>query len=340
MTAVFSTRRTRGPDLTTLLEVAGLDLETSPNRGTYIIFLPQNARLQNGEGTGAYDEWRWFDGDQYIVWQGVEPVQIDGSGARQLLFDLALLPNAEPQEVQHFVEYWGLMPPPSMTDPAAQAAYLKGLWASPIDGWLELASECNLILHLFALTAGNQPAGDDWLDPLYDLFYTDAPEEYIETLPIGISVRTPAWASRAHELWEEEKRTNRVSLQQRLLAAKLNSFLTGFERRTFVWDERGRRFEHSAMGVWEIVQAQLAELLSAPEAGVFICSICDKAYPLTFETVERRPRAGVRNFCSDECRSEAKRESNRQSWRRHGETWRPPGSRSLKRKRGDDGTQS
>jgi hypothetical protein len=332
MTVVFSTTRTRGPDLTILLEVAGLDLEPSLSKAHYVVFLPKQARLRDGQGSGPYDgDWRWTEGDEYIVWQGTEPVALRRAEARQMLFGLAELAGAQASEVLEFVRNWGLISAPSTTDAVDQAAYLKAFWACPVSAWSSLAEDCSLILHLFADTASNREAAEDLLEPLFDQFLSDPPDEYVKELPSGVHMKKTEWFQNVEQVWADEKRFNRLALQKRLLAGKVNDFLSGFERRQFVWENTERRFEHSAMGVWEIVQAELADLLVAPEVGVYICSMCDRVYEMELSGDGRRPRAGVRNFCSDECRAKAKRESNRQSWHRHSETWRPPGSRSKRR---------
>ena len=86
-----------------------------------------------------------------------------------------------------------------------------------------------------------------------------------------------------------------------------------------VWDSKGRRVEARARGVREIVATQLLAVFAAPELGLFLCSMCGRAFAVDPE--ERRPRRGVRRFCSDDCRREAKLESNRASWHKNKQKW-------------------
>lgn len=126
---------------------------------------------------------------------------------------------------------------------------------------------------------------------------------------------------RTERRWQNlllERDQGRGTEQQRRLLTRKISDLLGTQYGSFVWDERGRRAE----GLDEIILSHVATMFLATGVDVLVCSVCGQPFPFDESPRGRRPRFGVRRFCGDACRREAKRESNRLSWRRKEAKWR------------------
>ncbi len=143
--------------------------------------------------------------------------------------------------------------------------------------------------------------------------------------------------ARQRDYFDAERRAGRgVALQRELIVNLLGEIAMPPEHRSsdayaavpllfgFSWDDRGRRIEARATGVREIVASHLLSIFGSSQPDVFICSVCGTPFSTASAQTRRRPRAGVKRLCSDACRLAAKQESNRASWNKNKDRWRPP----------------
>jgi hypothetical protein len=314
------------------LEIAGVatDWTAATGRTNFTLYLPENPRLRDAEGSTPGDSrpWKWIDGDAFVVWDKATAYSIDAPSARILLFNLVQFAGSAPAEVLQFTAHWGI-PFALPQDFRSREKYLNEEGSLLVHEWVDFASDCDDLLRLLAVTAKSELADDELLDAFLPDFSVEPKREIADAVFGKITFAEYQAESQEHRLvkWREASSpAGRLELQHRLLESKLNRIIE-YQKPQFVWDARGRHFEWEASGIWQIALSQLQEVFAAPGVDIYICSVCDKPYEFIESPENRRPRSGVRTFCSKECRIEGKRESNRRSWRRHGSEWRPSGSR-------------
>jgi hypothetical protein len=141
---------------------------------------------------------------------------------------------------------------------------------------------------------------------------------------------------RQQDYFETERRAGRgVALQRELIVNLLGEIVMPPSDRSsdegpsvpllfgYSWDDRGRRVEARASGVREVVASHLLSIFAAAQPDIFVCSVCGTPFSTESAQAQRRPRAGVKRLCSEACRLVAKRESNRASWNKNKDRWRP-----------------
>jgi hypothetical protein len=305
------------------LELSGLPTGTRSNLTPYTLHVPQNARLNSvyeDERGNPTSPWTWIEGDDYIVWETLESFEVTPRSARILLWDLVDFAQGEREDLLTFTKHWGIIY--SLRD---TQRYEPPTTSFPIDRLEHFASECRAVLQMLAFTERGEPVDSDLAESLYSFYEDGIPTP----LPWEVSFEEQQRRSnekRANYMRERAGR-NWLDLQKRLVAEVVNGLLEQSQP-VFVWDQSGRRIVRPAAGVVEIALSQLEEIFASPHAGIYICSICDS--PFEPEN-QRQPRAGVRRFCSEECRAEGKRTTNRESWRKNGERWRPSVQRSVEK---------
>jgi hypothetical protein len=226
-----------------------------------------------------------------------------------------------------------------------------GRGAMSIDAWREMSDFANRLMTLLALTTQSEVTTLDQLEyyqawePLPDLPEFQLPDlDTVEDLnamfrQFGVEtfgqyrerVDTARQERRWQTLLQERAAGDGIRQQQRLLSNVLTDLL-GMRYMRFAWDERGPVMILEAVGIDEVVFSHIATIFLSPEVDVLVCSVCGMAFLFEDSSGERRPRYGVRRFCSDECRREGKRQSNRLSWRRNSSRWRRKSPSSSGRK--------
>jgi hypothetical protein len=280
------------------------------------------------------------DQEAYIYWTSLTPTPVDSEQTWPLLWEVARLSRASSDELIAFARKWGTPGTDWESDGfgdsfgSSDGTFSKAAMAC--DSWRDLARTIERILVLFASTVEHQLVDMTLLEavkswdmlpdkPEWDLLQAhNAKEEAAVMRRLGttsISDTITAHYQRREELrWDllldERRRGEGLEGQRRLLCTKLNNLL-GLQFATFSWDDRGRRMEREATGIAEIALSHIAALFVSAESDILICSVCGRAFPFEEREFGRRPRFGVRRFCSDTCRHEGKLESNRESWRRN-----------------------
>ena len=344
-----SVMRTANP-LKLTLEVAGLMVQPkAPNPSQPTLLRPKNLRLANGRDAHPWlaDHYDWDneeddDPEAYLAWDALEMEEVDHAKTWDALPELLRLVHATPREIEAYIHRWGM---------------LAGDWdtysygdrfgpeqaAMTVNAWRELADFTNRLMALLALTAQGELVDESALDYLqrwepephvpefelpenhrdsdfdYSTFFQERGfQSYTDYLFAASDI---AQERRWRNLLDERATGHGVEQQRRLLAQILTGLL-GVRDTRFEWDERGRHMIMEAIGLDEIVFSHVATIFLSPEIDVLVCSVCGTAFLFDESTHERRPRFGVRTFCSDACRREGKRESNRLSWRRNSDRWR------------------
>jgi GNAT superfamily N-acetyltransferase len=273
-------------------------------------------------------------GEEYFSWTGRAVVDVDPAETKACLWDYIAAVDKGPQAALRFHERWGL--------------YVDNTWRGDGSGYWSVAEfqeearRIRSVLIALVATEAGEVVGEDVLLALSRLAYDfdfarreDADEvlhrlgfkpggEY--NLPDHVTY--PLFEEIRLERWRALRRGDQgLQLQAQLITGILNAEV-GPDSGSFIWDGRGRRVERLARGVRAICWSHLAALFSAPTLDVFLCGVCGKPFEFEAGEYQRRPRRGAMRFCSTACRLEAKRESNRQSWREHGARWRPANERS------------
>ena len=282
------------------------------------------------------------EGETSLAWDGWELKE--AGPASDFLWEFVSMAGAQATDWLSFVQRWGLLGAEDEEDLGPE----EPDWRS-LDEFDE-ASE-SIVAFLVLLVATNEGellpeevlegfAGvDDILDVeerqdrlkahgelLADQSSTSAQDQ---TSAIRNEVRT--------NRWRRMRRNGRgLDLQRDLITRILNQILES-RPASYFWDGEGRRLERMAVGVIEIAWSQLASRFTSTSVDIYGCSVCGRPFPFDPESSERRPRSGARALCGDECRQQAKRESNRQSWQKNKSKWRPPRGTRKDDKDGETG---
>lgn len=285
--------------------------------------------------------WDEFGEPDSILWTNVVERDADPAETLPCLWDFVRLTENTAERLPGFVRRWGLL------DWAADSSAAGTEHEQPISDWHEAAEEVDRLLRAFAITEQGELVPENLLWQLRD---GDRRDYY--SLPIAESWGRPnahaeaymAALKRQHEYFQSERRGGRgVALQRELIMHLMGEVALRPDARdvardpavpllfAFSWDEKGRRIEAMAYGVREIVASHLFSIFAATHPDVFICSVCESLFSTETSGTQRRPRAGFRQLCSDACRVVAKRESNRSSWRKNRDRWRPSGAIGGKR---------
>jgi hypothetical protein len=346
------------------LEEAGLMVKpASRTSAKHTLLRPVNIRLadtrsahpwlsENYEWWKHHDEESLADPEAYLYWEALEKEEVDPSVTWDAVWEVVRLTDATPKEILSFVQRWGSLAGQWDVEGYGDR-HGDGQAAVHVGDWREFADFVERLLTLLAATAQQEVVDEAFLgsiqqwDELPEVPEAKPPpepsQEDIEAWMRSLNAKDVLEAFdermrrqlnlRWENLLAERHRGMGVQQQRRMLSRTLSDLL-GTQYVSFIWDERGRAMRSQAYGLDEIIFSHIATIFLAPEVDILVCSVCALPYPFDESTQGRRPRYGVRRFCSDDCRSEGKRESNRLSWRRNSSRWRRRGSGSSSREGG------
>jgi hypothetical protein len=312
--------------------------------GRHTLLRPQNLRLSRLCDLPHL----WFsniteedeqDQSLWLVWDNLTPQFVNPVETWAALWQLLKLGDASDERLVSFVEAWGM---------------LRGTWEDenttdefssdkdgflPLDSIREFAQFIVRLTLLLVLTSEGQTVPiafleeiqhwdelpelpglelslkadmdelDSWIAKLGTTSFREARDEYLARQQ----------AARWTALLAERAAGKGIEQQARMFTNKMDRVFSN-QYMTFTWDKNGRRMGTDAFGIDDIVLSHIAELFQANELDVLLCSICGTAFPR--DEGDRRPRYGAQRFCSDECRAEGKRRSNRLSWQRNSSRWK------------------
>jgi hypothetical protein len=284
-------------------------------------------------------------GDELVfTWESMERREVAASSTEGALWDLMKLVEPSTETIMDLTQKWG-MPSATWERDSPWGRFQApdgtfGLGVIEVDSWRDFAASVRQFLMLLGLTYQESLVDEAFLksiqtwEPLPrmpEIEWTPAlTREGTDALgsrlgvPPGGDLNREIVRRREERRWQsllKEFREGRgLAQQRRLLANRLTSLLS-MKGATFVWDEDRRAVEREAIGLDEIVLTHIATIFLAPEVNVLICSVCGAPFPFDDALQTRRPRYGVRRFCGQACRLEAKRESNRLSWGRNSRRW-------------------
>lgn len=259
-------------------------------------------------------------GDYLLHWQGYTEEFVPPATTRPCLWRYLEMGQASPEDVLDFVARWGLIEFRGKPDEAN--------WGS-VENIVTGAHVARDFLVALAATSAQELLPLESLRSLGNPRRLDNEAWSIEVWRQGIALGVDPAEIVERELDERVKQwvTRRakdegIELQQELVADCLDEIYspsTGWP----TWDKDGRRIERIDTGVQNIVWSHLYSMFTSPALDVYVCGVCGRPFEFDEASAERRPRSGVRALCSDECRREAKRWSNRQAWQRNKVRWRP-----------------
>jgi len=336
------------------LESAGLVTDSTPARPVHHgLLMPRRPHLLHGvvgdEGKcyGPYGEaiCAELEGCR-IAWEGVEAVPVDSSQSRAAFWAVYESRTASATQILDVVKRWGALDCNWTGDSHGDDFIGDGRGFLPIAEWRNFGATLEKLLTLLISTANNELIPLDLLkeirtwEPLPEVLPTTLPSgtELVPSSDEEVSIRRQAWYDALADRfdssddyyeaglrlqWEnltaERARGEGIQQQRRLLTSHLQS-IAGMREVLFLWDAKGRRIETAAVGLDAIAISFVVGLFGSADPEVFTCSVCGSHFPFD-ETRPRRPRHGARVFCSNECRAEGKRLSNRESWRRNSHRW-------------------
>ncbi len=248
----------------------------------------------------AWDSWRQGD--------------VEREAAHACLWDFIQAVDATPETAMAFIQKWGVFQAvvPNRAGTMTLADFVR-----------EAEAVRNFLLTLVATEHGELVQGQTLES------FADSDRDMIRELEIRPGVQLvggpgrPAADENRRRRWRGIRTQGKgLELQRRLLCDFLDDKYAPAQGWT-MWDERGRWNFRVESGVKNIVWSHLYSIFMAPELDIYICSICSQPFEFDEANALRRPRSGTRAFCSDRCRGEARRQSNRQSWARNSERWRP-----------------
>ncbi len=274
----------------------------------------------------------------HLVWRSVLARDVDPDETLHCLWEYVRLPENPTERIPKFVQTWGLLewgPGSELAESEKEQGFAE---------WIEAAEEAERLLRAFVMTEQGDLVPEDLLWDLREgdrRQYYSYDEEY-GVRPISQEEIQILRVSRQRDYFDTERRAGRgLALQRALIVNLLGEIVMPPENRSwgdertvqgepavpllfgYTWDDRGRRVEARASGVREIVASHLLSIFASSQPDVFICSVCGRPFSTESAQTLRRPRAGVRRLCSEACRIAAKRESNRASWNKNKDRWRP-----------------
>lgn len=319
-------------DLDRELQLAGIDSGRANDEEldqTHVLLLPVRPQLFGGYD----DDWETrVPGDDLIGWERIERCHLSPAETRRCLWDLIDLGgNFRSDRVMSFVSKWGLIN--LGDDPDPRDKYAAGV--SDVDEWKYAARTASNLLQLIYDTESESLISDSAIeDFVRNERYTCLKEFSIDTYqrwdvrieadpdaPMQESIAADRGVTEAIEYWRSARRTGQgLELQRRLVSAMLLAWMPSPVLNP-VWDDRGRRNEAMALGVYEIAGSRLYSIFRSQRIDVFTCSICDQPFEFDESEGKRRPGRGRRRYCSDVCRAEGKRRDNLTSWHRNKLKW-------------------
>jgi hypothetical protein len=321
-----------------LLEELGFEMTANLLPGNFRLLRPEGLRLAGltdlqPERLGVPVRPRLVEGDEYLYWRGYEYVEVDEDEARRCFWEFIESRETDPRAVHDFNSYWGLV---------------KSAGEPDLAGWSRVDSFTKEVLQArsFLVTLAATEAGDLVPDAVLESLDEPDPEfssDVWDLLALQQGFELPGRDVRAAVLEAEERRARRQRMRNDGVGLELQRILiSSFLDEKYAlapgwptWDSRGRRIERIVTGVENIVWAHLHSLFTATQIDIYVCGICGKPFEFDEAAFERRPRKGVRRLCSDACRLEAKRASNRESWQKNSQRWRP--GKSGRKKDGSQG---
>jgi len=249
-----------------------------------------------------------------FAWDSWEQFEISREQAQTCFWEFIQAADVSPSGALDFIKKWGLFAP---------AGPNRAGWLPFVDFLWEASITRDFLITLVATEHGE-------LVPEQTLeSFADSDREMCTELAMAPGVyqmhgpNRPAADANRRIRWGKMRAQGRgIDLQRRLLCDFLDDQYSPALGWT-MWDERGRWNLRVEPGVENIVWSHLYSIFMSPQIDVYICSICGRPYEFDETNARRRPRAGTRAFCSEACRTEARRRSNRQSWARNSEKWRP-----------------
>ena len=277
--------------------------------------------------------WEEAGEPDHVVWSDVVLKETSPDRTTRCLWDFIALSDGTPKRLPSFVRKWGLLDSggESPAQPGEDGYQSIALWE-------EAAGEVRRLLVAIAITEEGELVPETLLWNLRDGDRRDYGHLSDRASGGALSINEVFAAAYKRQLayYSDERRAGRgLALQRELIVNLLGEVAVPPEWRGhtdfpavplsffYSWDNRGRRLEARAEGVREIVASHLLSMFDSVELDVFICSVCGNPYSLETAQTQRRPRAGVKKLCSEACRKAAKRESNRSSWNKNKDRWRP-----------------
>ncbi len=315
------------------LEHGGIDAYRAESF-TFMALRPADLKLGISE---------WDEESTVLSWDGFEfsAEKSPTEGCLWDLIDLARTPSDE--RCLDFVQRWGLpsygvddairldkpehygeMQPQEWVDKAIQMqnalstliATHEGLAVTPADLFPLMRDETGYVRHA--------DEEEDWDAESARAFKRDV--ALAQDGKLDFREHQAREQAREIEHWNDWRRrdlaSGRAIEYQRMVLTQFIQYEAGQTVWDAKWDDAGRHLRAEVIGTDGLVGARLRSIFAAPEIDVFSCSLCGRLFDFRQRGTERRPRANARRFCSDECRDEAKRESNRLSWQRNGARWR------------------
>lgn len=303
-------------ELQVQLEIAGIDLSSfEAYKARTMLLMPIGLRT-----VGTDEEGHLVSGDDLLAWDRIELREVKGPDSPRCLWDFINLTGAPAEALLRFVQTWGLL---DFGDDAAYMLDIEKEGWSELSEWRRLANEIRAMLFCIVKTGEGELVGEDILETLREGDPYDPGPPPPRLLKRGISLHTfSAWGrDRKKEHWQAERRAGRGLDLQRTIA--MNLLLGWINPLDIVptWDESGLHVVTEARGAKEIIGTELLAIFTTPQFDVFICSICQRPYPLSIAEGSRRPRLGTRRLCSESCRRAAKRIDDLKSWHSNKHKW-------------------
>jgi hypothetical protein len=267
------------------------------------------------------------EGNDCLFWEGHDLEEIDPAATFECLWEFIEMADASPEEGLAFIEKWGLIDPSSPDGGwSGSAPWDEAYMARQFLICLAITEAEELVPEELLWWLGNGEGRAEWAADSDEvrrrLTVGGIPPDEVRVIR-DLDIRDEVRLAR----WRKIRRSGEgLPLQRRLLANILDSQIE-FRPTVSVWDERGRRVERVATGVKEIAWSHLYSLFTSARLDIYVCSLCGRPYEFDEAAAQRRPRRGAASYCGDKCRQEARRRSNRDSWKRNSQRWRPPGSR-------------
>ncbi len=265
-----------------------------PSEDEHLLILPKGLRLSAVPIGEVVLPWanpsKVPYGEMYLCWDGFDEEHVPVQTTKACLWELSKMDAAEPQEFLKFVQKWGLLD---------RLGDMERQRCTPVSALRMHAQFVRSFLNLLVTTDAGEACPAEILEPLI-----------LEELLPGS--------------WSKDRRRRHPLEFQELVSARFLPEMYSPSFGLVIWDDEGRRVYRREAGVVDIAWSHIYALFLAPKLDVYTCGVCGAPFEYQEESSSRRPRAGVRPLCSDECRREAKKESNRGSWARNKDRWRAP----------------